>query len=90
MTTSTPAAHASRETLLEMQRQMLRIRRFDEAATRLLRRGEMAGVLHNTTGQEAGVVGTCLALRPGDLQIGGHRNHGHPIARGADLKLLMA
>ena len=67
-----------------MWRQMLRIRRFDEAATRLLQRGEMAGVLHNTTGQEAGVVGACVAL-PDDLQVGGHRNHGHPIARGADL-----
>ena len=76
--------------LLEMQRQMLRIRRFDEAATRLLQRGEMAGVLHLTTGQEAGVVGTCLALRPHDVQIGGHRNHGHPIARGAHLGPLMA
>jgi pyruvate dehydrogenase E1 component alpha subunit len=90
MTASTPATRASPQTLLEMQRLMLRIRRFDEAAARLLRRGEMAGVLHNTTGQEAGVVGTCMALRPGDLQIGGHRNHGHPIARGADLNVLMA
>lgn len=69
---------------------MLRIRRFDEAATRLLHRGEMAGVLHLTTGQEAGVVGTCMALEPRDVQIGGHRNHGHPIARGADLGELMA
>jgi pyruvate dehydrogenase E1 component alpha subunit len=86
----TASTHASRATLLEMARLMLRIRRFDEAATRLLHRGEMPGVLHNTTGQEAGVVGACLALAPGDLQIGGHRNHGHPIARGADLKLLMA
>jgi acetoin:2,6-dichlorophenolindophenol oxidoreductase subunit alpha len=81
---------ASTDTLLEMQRRMLRIRRFDEAATRLLQRGEMAGVLHNTTGQEAGVVGACMALLDGDLQVGGHRNHGYPIARGADLEALMA
>jgi TPP-dependent pyruvate/acetoin dehydrogenase alpha subunit len=90
MTTTTPVSPPSATALLEMQRLMLRIRRFDEAATRLLHRGEMPGVLHLTTGQEAGVVGTCVALRPNDVQIGGHRNHGHPVARGADLNQLMA
>lgn len=77
-------------TQLEMWRRMLRIRRFDEEATRLLRRGELPGVLHLTTGQEAAVVGACMALAAGDYVIGTHRNHGHPIGRGADLRPLMA
>jgi acetoin:2,6-dichlorophenolindophenol oxidoreductase subunit alpha len=77
-------------TLLEMWRRMLRIRRFDEEATTMLRLGELPGVLHLTTGQEAAVVGACMALAPGDYVIGTHRNHGHPIGLGADLKPLMA
>jgi acetoin:2,6-dichlorophenolindophenol oxidoreductase subunit alpha len=73
-----------------MWRQMLRIRRFDEAATRLLRAGQMPGVLHLTTGQEAVVAGSSAAMGPDDLLIGTHRNHGYPIARGGDLRPLMA
>jgi acetoin:2,6-dichlorophenolindophenol oxidoreductase subunit alpha len=78
------------QTQLEMWRRMLRIRRFDEEATRLLRLGELPGVLHLTTGQEAAVVGACMALSSGDYVIGTHRNHGHPIGLGADMKPLLA
>jgi len=84
------AATVDAGTMIEMWRRMLRIRRFDEAATRLLRLGAMPGVLHLTTGQEAEVVGCCMALAPGDLVIGTHRNHGHPIALGGDVRALMA
>lgn len=78
------------ETLVEMWRRMLRIRRFDEEATRLLRLGKIHSVLHNTTGQEAEVVGCCMALDAGDLILGTHRDHGLPIARGGSLPALMA
>jgi acetoin:2,6-dichlorophenolindophenol oxidoreductase subunit alpha len=84
------AGTSDHETQLEMWRRMLRIRRFDEEATRLLRRGELPGVLHLTTGQEAAVVGACMALAPDDYVIGTHRNHGYPIGLGADMKPLMA
>jgi acetoin:2,6-dichlorophenolindophenol oxidoreductase subunit alpha len=77
-------------TMLEMWRRMLLIRRFEEEATRLLRLGRMPGVLHNVTGQEAGVVGYCFALEPGDYVLVTHRDHGQPIARGAELGPLMA
>jgi acetoin:2,6-dichlorophenolindophenol oxidoreductase subunit alpha len=76
--------------MVGMWRQMLRIRRFDEAATRLLRSGQMPGVLHLTTGQEAVVAGSSAGMGYGDLLIGTHRNHGYPIARGGDLGPLMA
>jgi pyruvate dehydrogenase E1 component alpha subunit len=76
--------------MVGMWRQMLRIRRFDEAATRLLRSGQMPGVLHLTTGQEAVVAGSSAAMGPDDLLVGTHRNHGYPIARGGDLGPLMA
>jgi len=39
---------------------------------------------------EASGVGVCLALRDDDLIVGTHRSHGHNIAKGADVKLMMA
>ncbi len=83
-----PATDAA--TMLHLWRQMVRIRRFDEAATRLLRSGQMPGVLHLTTGEEAVVAGASSAMAPGDRLIGGHRNHGYPLARGGDMKPQLA
>ena len=91
MATETPQSdRTSTEELLELWRRMLLIRRFEEEATRLLKLGKMPGVLHNTTGQEAEVVGTCMALEAQDYVLVTHRDHGHPIARGAAIGPLMA
>jgi acetoin:2,6-dichlorophenolindophenol oxidoreductase subunit alpha len=68
---------------------MLRIRRFEEAATRLVNAGRIPDI-HTSTGQEAAIVGACLALGDRDAITGTHRSHGHPIGKGAELKLLMA
>lgn len=76
--------------LWEMQRRMLRIRRFDEATVNLVARGEMPGAVHTTIGQEAEVVGACMALNDTDYMTGNHRSHGHPIGKGAPLDKLMA
>jgi pyruvate dehydrogenase E1 component alpha subunit len=69
---------------------MLRIRRFEEEGTRLFKQGKIAGAYHSSIGQEAAIVGACLALREDDSMTGTHRSHGHPIGKGADLKALMA
>jgi pyruvate dehydrogenase E1 component alpha subunit len=74
----------------EMLRRLLRIRMFDEAACEQQRLGNLPGALHTSTGQEAAVVGACMALRPDDYLTGNHRSHGHPIAKGAALPPLMA
>ncbi|MFD1810340.1 thiamine pyrophosphate-dependent enzyme [Gemmobacter lanyuensis] len=92
---STGAAMTSRpnlatETLLEMQRRMLRIRLFDERASKMVKRGYIPGTVHTSIGQEAQVVGACMALRPGDHMSGNHRSHGHPIGMGSPLGPLMA
>ncbi|MGP9806341.1 thiamine pyrophosphate-dependent dehydrogenase E1 component subunit alpha [Paracoccus sp. NSM] len=79
-----------RETLLEMQRRMLRIRHFDERASKMVKRGFIPGTVHTSIGQEAQVVGACMALRPGDHMTGNHRSHGHPIGMGSPLGPLMA
>jgi len=79
-----------RDTLLEMQRRMLRIRRFDERASKMVKRGQIPGTVHTSIGQEAQVVGACMALGQQDYMSGNHRSHGHPIGKGSPLRPLMA
>jgi len=69
---------------------MMRIRGFEEAVTRLITEGEVAGAAHSSVGQEAAIVGACMALRNDDYMSGTHRSHGHPIGKGAQLNALMA
>jgi TPP-dependent pyruvate/acetoin dehydrogenase alpha subunit len=76
--------------LLDMYRTMVRIREFELAAIDLFKRGQVKGAVHPYIGQEASGVGVCLALRKDDLIAGTHRSHGHNIAKGADLKRMMA
>jgi TPP-dependent pyruvate/acetoin dehydrogenase alpha subunit len=75
---------------LEMYRRMLRIRRFEEEGSRLYSAGKIGGAFHASIGQEATIVGACMALRDDDAMTGTHRSHGHPIGKGAPLKALMA
>jgi len=75
---------------IESLRRMLRIRRFEEAVARAVRAGEIPGACHSSAGQEAAIVGACMALAPGDYVTGTHRSHGHPIGKGAELAPLMA
>ncbi len=77
-------------TQLEMYRRMLRIRRFDETVKTLFDRGRIPGSVHLSIGQEAEVVGACMALRRDDTMVGNHRSHGHPIGKGAALGPLLA
>ncbi|RWI46062.1 MAG: pyruvate dehydrogenase (acetyl-transferring) E1 component subunit alpha, partial [Mesorhizobium sp.] len=75
---------------LEAYRRMLRIRRFEEEGMRRFKGDKIPGFFHASVGQEAAVVGACLALRIDDAMIGTHRSHGHPIGKGAHLDALMA
>jgi TPP-dependent pyruvate/acetoin dehydrogenase alpha subunit len=74
----------------EAYRRMLRIRKFEEEGTRLFKAGEIRGAYHSSIGQEATIVGACMALRADDSMTGTHRSHGHPIGKGANLRALMA
>lgn len=74
----------SKEKELEIYYRMQRIRQFEEA----LKTHEIGG--HLTIGQEAAIVGACMALQHDDYITGTHRSHGHPIGKGAALKPLMA
>jgi len=76
--------------LLEMYRKMVTIRKFDERAVEEFHSGNIPGVVHAYIGQEAVAVGVCAALRQDDQIVSTHRGHGHTIAKGADLKPMMA
>jgi pyruvate dehydrogenase E1 component alpha subunit len=80
----------SKDQLIEMYHRMLRIRFFEEKVRDLAAKGELPGAVHLSIGQEADIVGACMALRPDDYMVGTHRSHGHPIGKGANLKRLMA
>src|SRR5882757_10590604 len=80
----------SEEQRLEAYSRMWRIRKFEEEGKRLYIAGEIPGAYHSSIGQEASIVGACMALRDDDAMTGTHRSHGHPIGKGADLKALMA
>ena len=74
----------------EFYRQMLLIRRFEEASGRYYMQGKIRGFIHLYIGQEAVAVGAISALSPEDYVISHHRDHGHALAKGLDPKKAMA
>src|SRR5438094_5229784 len=92
MAVQTPTSRGvlSAEKQLDMLRQMLTIRRFDSRVLEIYREGLMRGTSHPYIGEEAIGAGACAALRPDDFITSTHRGHGHCIAKGGDIKLMMA
>jgi len=87
---SRPGARAASLDIREALRLMLTIRLFDEQALSLYRAGEMRGTTHPYIGMEAVGVGVMQALRPTDYVSSTHRGHGHTIAKGGDVRKMMA
>lgn len=73
-----------------MYQTMLRIRLFEETQSRVFRAGEQEGFTHLYFGEEAIASGACLNLNKDDYITSTHRGHGHMIAKGGDLKRMMA
>jgi pyruvate dehydrogenase E1 component alpha subunit len=78
------------EELLGLYRQMHRIRAFEEAVLDCIKRGLIAGGPHLYIGEEAVAVGVCSALQPSDYITSTHRGHGHCIAKGGQMKPMLA
>jgi pyruvate dehydrogenase E1 component alpha subunit len=76
--------------LREMYRTMLRIRFFEERVSDLVEAGEVKTPCHLYIGQEAIAAGVCSALNKDDYAWGGHRSHGHYLAKGGDMRAMMA
>ena len=89
-------ASLTAEQKIELYRQMVRIRRFEERSHRAYTGKNAAGganiggFLHLYNGQEAIAVGCCSLMGKHDHVITAYRDHGHAIAVGMDTKALMA
>jgi pyruvate dehydrogenase E1 component alpha subunit len=79
-----------KDLLLDMYAGMGRIRRFEETAEELYKRGTVVGLLHLYVGEEAVATGACLALNQDDYITSTHRGHGHLLAKGGDSSRLLA
>src|SRR4051794_10828716 len=80
----------SAEQLLEAYRVMRTIREFEERLHTEFATGEIPGFVHLYAGEEAIAAGVCAHLRPDDYIASTHRGHGHAIAKGCDVKGMMA
>jgi pyruvate dehydrogenase E1 component alpha subunit len=69
---------------------MFTIRHFEEGITEFSRQGMVPGTGHVSIGEEAVAVGACSALEDKDYIISTHRAHGHLLARGADINVILA
>ena len=78
------------DVVLDIYTRVLRIRRFEEEVGRLFRQGQLPGFVHLYIGEEAVAAGVCAALTDDDTIISTHRGHGHVIAKGGDIKRMMA
>ena len=79
-----------RERLLDVYRGMRMIRSFEERLHELVVAGKLAGFLHLYAGEEAVAVGVCAHLGAHDWVASTHRGHGHCIAKGVDVRAMMA
>ena len=76
--------------LLRLYRTMVTVRKFETLAGEMFAAGKIPGFIHLSIGQEASSVGVCSVLRPDDYIATTHRGHGHVIAKGGDLKKMIA
>src|SRR5271166_2824100 len=79
-----------KDLILQMYRSMQRIRQFESKVRDLSIAGEIPGFVHVSIGEEASATGACAALRKTDRITSTHRGHGHLIAKGGELKRMMA
>ena len=77
-------------TALSLYEGMVTIREFEERARREGDAGKPVGGIHSSVGQEAVAVGVCRFLRKDDYVLGNHRSHHHCLAKGVDMKEMMA
>jgi pyruvate dehydrogenase E1 component alpha subunit len=79
-----------KERLLQMYRTMQQIRQFESRIRDLAIASEIPGFVHVSIEEEASATGVCAALRKTDRITSTHRGHGHLIAKGGELRRMMA
>jgi pyruvate dehydrogenase E1 component alpha subunit len=76
--------------LIELYRQMLLIRRFEEKSAEVYVAGKIGGFCHLYIGQEAVGVGAISAIRKEDYVLASYREHGLALAKGMTSRSIMA
>ncbi|WP_434297385.1 pyruvate dehydrogenase (acetyl-transferring) E1 component subunit alpha [Clostridium sporogenes] len=76
--------------IVEMYKTMLKIRKFEQVAMNTFAEGKIPGFVHLYIGEEAVATGVCANLKDSDYITSTHRGHGHILAKGGDLKFMMA
>jgi pyruvate dehydrogenase E1 component alpha subunit len=84
------AIATSSERLVDLYREMVLIRAFEEACQRGFRQGKIGGYLHVYIGQEAVATGFLQAYKEGDKVITAYRDHAHALLLGTDPNEVMA
>ena len=87
---ATPAPPPTREEVLRLLKEMLRIRQFEDRCVELYQNQKIRGFLHLCNGEEGIAVGAVQALEPRDAIVATYREHGHALARGIPMESLMA
>ena len=85
-----PKPKIDRATLRKLYYNLIKIRRFEEKIVELYPSQNIRCPVHLCMGQEAIAAGICAHLKKEDYLFSNHRNHGHLIAKGADLKPILA
>jgi pyruvate dehydrogenase E1 component alpha subunit len=75
---------------LELLRQMQRIRTVEETIADRYPQGKMRCPTHLSVGQEAVPAAVSACLKPTDFAVSTHRGHAHYLAKGGDLKAMIA
>ena len=84
------SSEINHEHALELLREMVRVRRFEERSVELYSATKIRGFLHLYVGEEAVAVGCMQALEPQDAVVATYREHGHALARGVAADSIMA
>ncbi|MFX0577796.1 pyruvate dehydrogenase (acetyl-transferring) E1 component subunit alpha [Nocardia nepalensis] len=84
-----PAA-LDKDERIELLRQMVRIRRFEERCVQLYSAGSIRGFMHLYIGEEAVAAGVLTAIGPEDAVVSTYREHGHALVRGIPMAAVMA
>jgi acetoin:2,6-dichlorophenolindophenol oxidoreductase subunit alpha len=79
-----------KQKLIDLYTRMLTIRRFEERVVKEYFEGRISGFVHSYIGEEAIAAGVCAHLDKKDRIVSHHRGHGHCIAKGADIRRMMA
>ena len=80
----------NRSTLLDLYRAIVRIRMVEQSIASAYAEQQMRCPVHLSIGQEAPSAAFSLVVEPGDLAVSTHRGHAHYLAKGGDLRRMLA